>query len=103
MSADEKYIECCEHGKQQSTYVCQHIIETLNDGKPRGFWWADDPDNPRPDAWCSKCEAKVQETNGEWDDESKKYAGVKLLCGACYDRAKEINFGKNKKWWQGWK
>jgi hypothetical protein len=60
------------------------------------FWWADDPDNPRPDAWCSECEAKVQETNGEWCDESEAFAGVKLLCGACYDSAKEINLGPNK-------
>ncbi|MCG9748134.1 hypothetical protein [Shewanella sp. Isolate8] len=100
---EEKYVECGTHGKQQATFVCQHIIQTLHDGKARGFWWANDPENPRPDAWCSECEVKVQETNGEWNDESEAFAGVKLLCGACYDRVKEINLGPNKQWWQFWK
>jgi hypothetical protein len=100
---EEKYVECSTHGKQQATFVCQHIIQTMRDGKARGFWWADDAENTRPDAWCSDCEAKVQETNGEWNDESEAFARVKLLCGACYDRAKEINLGSNKQWWQFWK
>ena len=97
MSNNEHVVECAEHGEQQATYVCQHIVQTLKDGKARGFWWADDPDNPRPDAWCSECEAKVQETNGEWNDESEAFAGVKLLCGACYDRAKQINFSTTER------
>ena len=93
MSEEEKYVECCEHGNQQATFVCQHIIATLEDGKPRGFWWAHDPENPRPDAWCSECESNVQKSNGEWNDENEAFAGIKLLCGACYDKAKEINLG----------
>lgn len=91
MSDPANLIECDEHGKQQATHVCQHIVQTLVDGDPRGFWWANDPDSPRPDAWCSECEAKVQETGGEWNDENEPFAGVKLLCGACYDKAKDIN------------
>nr|OEF44024.1 hypothetical protein OAC_20180 [Vibrio cyclitrophicus 1F273] len=52
-----EYIECCEHGKQQQTYVCQHTVESLKDGNPRGFWWSiEQPESPRPDAWCSECE-----------------------------------------------
>lgn len=102
MNDEQKYVECSEHGKQQETFVCQHIIETLEDGKARGFWWANDPENPRPDAWCSECEKKVQASNGEWNDENEAFAGVKLLCGACYDRAKEINLSSSKKWWQFW-
>jgi len=90
----KKVIQCDEHGEQQATYVCQHIIQTLRDSKPRGFWTSDDPDNLRPDAWCAKCEAKVQETNGEWNDESEAIAGVSVLCGACYDRAIAINRGR---------
>jgi hypothetical protein len=48
--ADEiEYIECCEHGKQQQTFVCQHTVESLKDGKSRGFWWSmEQPENPRP-------------------------------------------------------
>ena len=103
MDEKEKFVECASHGTQQATFVCQHIIETLRDGNPRGFWWADDPENLRPDAWCSECEAKVQAANGEWNDENEAFTGVKLLCGACYDRAKEINLGSSKKWWKIWK
>ncbi len=103
MSEEERFVECDEHGKQQATYVCQHTVQTLIDKKPRGFWWSNDADNPRPDAWCSECEVKIQETDGEWNDESEAFASIKLLCGACYDKAKEINLGSSKHWWQFWK
>jgi hypothetical protein len=103
MEIHKEQVECAEHGKQQATFVCQHIIQTLRDGHPRGFWWADDPDNPKPDAWCSECEAKVREAGGAWNEESESFAGVTLLCAACYDKAQEINLGSKKLWWQFWK
>ena len=100
MDDESKYIECSEHGKQQATYVCQHIVQSLLDRKPRGFWWSSEcSENPRPDAWCSECEDLVNRV-GEWNDESEGFAGVKLLCAACYDQAKEMNLGKQKKWRQ---
>lgn len=82
MSARDGIVECCDHGEQHATYVCQHIIQALIDGKHRGFWTSDDPENPGPDAWCGTREEKIQETNGEWDDESEAFAGISLLCGA---------------------
>ena len=86
-------ITCHEHGEQQETFVCQHVVQMLRDGIPRGFFWAHDgSDNPRPDAWCATCEAAVSANGGEWNDELEAVAGVSLLCGACYDRAKNINF-----------
>ena len=92
MSEEEQYVECCDHGKQQATYVCQHIVQTLRDGKLRGFWSAEaEAGNTRPDSWCSACEDVVSKAGGEWDDESEEFAGVTLLCGACYDRAKAMN------------
>ena len=95
MSEEEKYIECAEHGKQQATYVCQHVVQSITDGVPRGFWWStESPDNPRPDAWCSECEERVNEA-GEWNEETEALAGVKLLCGACYDKAKALNHGNS--------
>ena len=104
MSTEEKYIECCEHGKQQATYVCQHMVQSINDGVARGFWSAEPgPGNERPDSWCSVCEETVNKTGGEWTDESELFAGVRLICGACYDRAKQLNTSSKKKWWQLWK
>lgn len=94
MSGKKHYVECCEHGEQQATYVCQHIVQSLRDGQPRGFWSSEaSPDNPRPDSWCDECEAVVNRV-GEWNDESEAFAGVTLLCGACYDRAKQMNSGR---------
>jgi hypothetical protein len=104
MSEAGKYIECCEHGKQQATYVCQHTVQTLSDNVTRGFWSAEpEAGDSRPDSWCSACEEMVNETGGAWNDESEEFAGVRLICGACYDRAKQLNIGSKKKWWQLWK
>jgi hypothetical protein len=92
MSEDQQYVECCNHGKQQAAYVCQHIIQSLRDNEPRGFWSAEpELNDQRPDSWCNACEEMVNKTDGEWNDESEEFAGVTLLCGACYDRAKEMN------------
>lgn len=103
MSDEEHYVECFKHGKQQATYVCQHIVQSLRDGQPKGFWSSgESPDNPRPDSWCSACEEVVNRV-GEWNDESESFAGVSLLCGACYDLAKEMNLQNQKKWWEFWK
>ena len=91
MSEEEYFVECSVHGKQQATYVCKHIVQGLKDDKPNGFWSSEEsPDNLRPDSWCSKCEAMVNRTD-EWNDESEAFAGVTLLCGSCYDRAKSMN------------
>ena len=99
MSDEGHYVECCEHGKQPATYVCQHTVQSLRDGKPRGFWSSvESPENPRPDSWCSACEDVVNRV-GEWNDESEAFAGVKLLCGACYDKAKQMNLANRKRWW----
>ncbi|MDX1757165.1 MAG: hypothetical protein R3175_14000 [Marinobacter sp.] len=103
MTDKTPYVECCKHGRQQATFVCQHIVQSLQDGKPRGFWWSQEsPDNPRPDAWCSECEEVVNRV-GEWNDESEAFAGVRLLCGACYDRAKALNAARNRHWWAFWR
>ena len=91
MAEDEKFVECDTHGKQQITFVCQHIVQTLNDGKPRGFLCAYDPENMRPDAWCSECDAKLLASGDEWNEENEAFASIKILCGECYDSAKILN------------
>lgn len=88
---EEHKIDCPEHGTQCETLVCQHIVDTLRTGEAHGFRWANDPGNPRPDAWCSACEAKVQATGGDWTEESETFAGVTTVCACCYDRARQLN------------
>ena len=88
-----KTVECPSHGPQPETFVCQHVVQSLRDGKPVGFFWSiEDPDAERPDAWCARCEEVVRQTAGEWTPEAEQFAGVKLLCGICYDAARALNF-----------
>ena len=85
-------VHCDIHGQQDETFVCQHIVQGLSEETPYGFWWANDPDSPRPSAWCTLCNDLVAQANGEWTDDVLEVAKVKLLCGACYDQAKAMNF-----------
>jgi len=90
---DQRFVECCIHGKQVATFVCQHIVQTLRDNVPRGFWSAvAESGELYPDSWCSECEAMINAI-GEWNDETESKAGVSMVCSACYDLAKAINQG----------
>ncbi len=84
-------MQCATHGEQEETFVCQHIVQGLRDNVPNGFWWPSDSDKTRPDAWCTLCNELVTDAGGEWTDEVLEIVQVKLLCGACYDRAKAMN------------
>jgi hypothetical protein len=95
MSIDEK-ANCSTHGEQQRTYVCQHIYEGLVSRERVGFFWAiEEPENPRPDAWCQACEIRVRKANGEWVDEALDKLQPKILCGLCYDLARTFHSGGN--------
>ena len=83
-------VSCAEHGEQDQTFVCKHIVEALHAGVSRGFFWASDAGNPRPDAWCHACNERVKKTGGEWTGEAEEHLGAKLLCGGCYDVAKRL-------------
>ena len=87
-------VYCKEHGEQEETFVCQHIAQGLSENIPYGFWWANDPSNPRPNAWCTLCNDLVSKENGEWTEEILEIAKVKLLCGCCYDVAKRMNINE---------
>jgi hypothetical protein len=91
MAPRKETVHCGEHGQQQATFVCQHLAQSLRTKEMVGFFTADDPDNPRPDAWCAACEKKVWMTGGKWNDESEAFARVTMICGRCYDRAKILN------------
>ena len=88
-----KTVQCSIHGTQQLTLVCQHVAQGLFDRERVGFFWAEDPGNPRPDAWCAECNERVRATGGEWEGEALEQLEPKVLCGACYDMAKVFYFG----------
>ena len=91
MREEKSYIQCTEHGRKSTTIVCQHILQSLCDKIPCGFFTqTPSKDDPRPDAWCGKCETMVTSV-GEWNDEVAAYVDLRGLCSDCYDIAKELN------------
>ena len=85
-----RVVTCDEHGEQQPTFVCQHIVQTIRDKQPRGFWTADS-DQQFPNAWCTECEGRVQAAGCEWTDEVESYLRVTMVCAACYEQARRLN------------
>jgi hypothetical protein len=83
-------VKCKTHGEQAAAYVCQHIVGSMHSGIPVGFHWSREDDSQRPDAWCSSCEEARSQGSGEWTDELMEVVRVSVLCGACYDHAKDI-------------
>ena len=84
-------VECHAHGKQEETFVCQHLLGALDTREKVGFFWSG---GPRSNAWCSACEeARIREggTAGDWNERSEAFAGIKLLCGACYDQLRVLH------------
>jgi len=87
---ESRKIKCACHGWQNESFVCQHIVETLSTGVPVGFHWPVNSDSLHPDAWCTGCEEARVSAGGDWTPEVEEQLNIQLLCGACYDRAKEI-------------
>jgi hypothetical protein len=86
MSDQTETVECDEHGRGYSAFVCQHLAK----GSGLGFFCDTGSDDPRPDAWCAECDA-VMMADGSWNEKNEKVAGITLLCVNCYDAAKERN------------
>jgi hypothetical protein len=87
-------VHCETHGPQPETFVCQHIAVGLIQHDRVGFFWTqEDPTNPHPDAWCSGCEERVKLTDGEWIGEAGEDLKPKIMCGECYEVAKEFHMG----------
>ena len=82
-------VHCDSHGDQEETFVCQHLARSLTTGLRGGYWCSKNTETSRPDAWCSVCEELSG--GGDWDEESEKAAGIVLICGGCYDAARELN------------
>ena len=86
-------LECNEHGAQEETFVCKHLLQSLRTGQKVGFYWASEP---RGDAWCHACEqVRLTEggASGEWNERSEAFAQITILCGQCYDRVRDLNMG----------
>ena len=85
-----KKTNCPTHGEQGIGIVCTHIAHAIDKGEKVGFFWGDDEDLARPDAWCSDCEKKLIELNGASSEQWFIDCDYKILCAACWDEAKAI-------------
>src|SRR5258706_14909177 len=83
-------VQCAVHGWHPEAFVCCHIFETLHTGLPVGFNWPPRSEHPHPDAWCNACDMSRVEAGGDWNEELERMLDIRLVCGACYERAKEI-------------
>ncbi len=83
-------LECTQHGKAHTTYVCEHLI-----AQPVQKWHCDypDADNPWPDAWCAICDAHYQ-AEGEWNERNEDLVPIKLLCHGCYEDARSASLNR---------
>ncbi len=82
--------DCPIHGEQGIGLVCTHIAHAVDRGEKVGFFWANDEDLARPDAWCAECERALIEPNGISREQWLANADFKILCAACWDEAKAV-------------
>lgn len=89
----KQLVDCGSHGLRRPAYVCQHLDKVT----PRGFnesfeTWEnmhlDDDDDFQ--AWCDECEQIRLKYDG-WNEESEKFARIKLICEDYYFDMKRIN------------
>ena len=78
-----RLIKCELHGTQGIGLVCQHVLSAKD---PDGFFWSDDSDQARPDAWCNDCEEKL--LKDEFSEGWYEQAGFQAVCALCWDAAK---------------
>lgn len=90
MSQEPRLGECAIHGKVGIGLVCEHIALGVDRGEMVGFFWGDDDDLARPDAWCSACEAKLLALNGVSSEQWFLEAKFKQVCAFCWDDAKRV-------------
>jgi hypothetical protein len=88
-------VACSQHGLQETTFVCQHLANSLVTRVPVGYNSAADAENEaHPDAWCNECEKRRREEggkSGEWAENSNDYLDIKILCAKCYDDMRVLN------------
>jgi hypothetical protein len=83
-----KFCECGIHGKQGIGLVCTHVAHAIDSTEKVGFFWGDDADLARPDAWCKSCEEKLVKLNGNSSEQWFIDGDFKILCAVCWDEAK---------------
>ena len=87
---DQSQTECPVHGLEGIGLVCEHIAFAVGRGERIGFFWGNDTDTARPDAWCSECERALLALNGASSEQWFRDARFKIFCAKCWDEAKRV-------------
>lgn len=85
-----KKTNCPNHGEQGIGLVCTHIAYAIDTGGRVGFYWGDDIDTARPDAWCQECEDALVALDGASSEQWFVDAEFKILCAVCWDEARVV-------------
>jgi len=93
---DESQTLCPVHGRGGIGLVCEHIAFAVDRGERVGFYWGDDTDTARPDAWCRECEAALRALDGASSEQWFRNARFKIFCAKCWDEAKLVCSGLPK-------
>ena len=86
----QRSTDCSLHGRQAIALVCTHIAHAVGRGEKCGFYWGDDMDTARPDAWCSECEKALVALAGASSEQWFEDGEFKIFCAACWDEAKVV-------------
>jgi hypothetical protein len=90
MNKVPRQAQCSIHGPQGIGLVCEHIAFAIDQGTRVGFYWGDDTDLARPDAWCSRCDASLVALSGKSSEQWFIDARFKIFCAKCWDEAKVV-------------
>jgi len=91
----DKYMQCEAHEYRRIAFVCKHLNHDTKVGFEEAFETFENMELSDEDdfqAWCDECEA-VRQKEGEWNDNSMAFAGIKVVCEKCYFEMKELNLG----------
>jgi hypothetical protein len=89
-----KTAHCSKHGVRGIGLVCTHVAHAIDSGAEVGFFWGDDTDTARPDAWCAACERKLVALAGASSERWFVEAEFKILCASCWDEAKWVLYDR---------
>jgi len=90
MNAAPKETSCPIHGREGIGLVCEHIAFAVDRAERVGFYWGNDSDTARPDAWCSECERSLVSLNSASSEQWFVAARFKTFCAKCWDEAKHV-------------
>jgi hypothetical protein len=86
-----KIIQCEKHGAGELVHVCNHIVQSIRDNKPRGVYvWKDDEGVTC--AWCNDCALRAEASDQGPNRVPLKFQ-VENVCNQCFETVRVLNDG----------